>query len=162
MPQPPMLKKLKLNSFMKTYKRPFRTNTQKRYHFHYRGLECKSRKSRNPWSNRQIWPWNTEWSSAKANRILPRERTGIGLHRTVQFQLLQHYWLGHRLGSVWYWTVCLGNEQRSFCHFWDYIQVPHFDSFVDYDGFSISSKGFLPIVVDIMVIWVTFTHSSSF
>ena len=28
--------------------------------FHYRGLECKSRKSRNTWSNRQIWPWNVE------------------------------------------------------------------------------------------------------
>ena len=24
------------------------------------GLECKSRKSRDTWSNRQIWPWNTE------------------------------------------------------------------------------------------------------
>ena len=34
--------------------RPFRTNTQKRCPFHYRGLECKSRKSRNTWSNRQI------------------------------------------------------------------------------------------------------------
>ena len=22
--------------------------------------ECKSRKSRNTWSNRQIWPWNVE------------------------------------------------------------------------------------------------------
>ena len=30
-------------------------------------LECKSRKSRNTWSNRQIWPWNREWSRAKAN-----------------------------------------------------------------------------------------------
>ena len=30
------------------------------FHFHYRGLECKSRKSRNTWSNRQIWPWSTE------------------------------------------------------------------------------------------------------
>ena len=29
---------------------------QKRCPFHYRGLECKSRKSRNTWSNRQIWP----------------------------------------------------------------------------------------------------------
>ena len=28
--------------------------------FHYRGLECKSRESRNTWSNRQIWPWSTE------------------------------------------------------------------------------------------------------
>ena len=33
---------------------------QKRCPFHYRGLEYKSRKSRNTWSNRQIWPWNTE------------------------------------------------------------------------------------------------------
>ena len=30
------------------------------YPFHYRGLECKSRKSGNTWSNRQIRPWNTE------------------------------------------------------------------------------------------------------
>ena len=36
------------------------------------------------------------------------------------------------------------------------------DSFVDYDGYSISSKGLLPTVVDIMVIWVKFTHSSPF
>ena len=26
----------------------------------------------------------------------------VGLHWTIQFQLLQHYWLGHRLGSMWY------------------------------------------------------------
>ena len=39
---------------------PFRTNTQKRCPFHYRRLEYKSRKSRNTWSNRQIWPWNAE------------------------------------------------------------------------------------------------------
>ena len=31
-----------------------------------------------PWSNRQIWPWSTEWSRAKANRVLPRERTSLG------------------------------------------------------------------------------------
>ena len=44
----------------------------------------------------------------------------VGLHKTIQLQLLQHYWLGHRLGLLWYWMVCLGNEQRSLCHFWDY------------------------------------------
>jgi len=33
---------------------------KKRCPFHYRGLECKSRKSRNTWSNRQIWPLSTE------------------------------------------------------------------------------------------------------
>ena len=32
----------------------------KRCPFHYRGLECKSKKSRNTSSNRQTWPWNTE------------------------------------------------------------------------------------------------------
>ena len=53
----------------------------------------------------------------------------VGLHKTVQLQLLQHYWLGHRLGLLWYWMVCLGNEQRSFCHFWDCIQVLYFRLF---------------------------------
>ena len=37
-------------------------------------------KSRNTWSNRQIWPWNTEGSRAKANRVLPRECTGYSKH----------------------------------------------------------------------------------
>ena len=32
----------------------------KRCPFYYRGLECKSRKSRDTWSNRQIWLWCTE------------------------------------------------------------------------------------------------------
>ena len=52
--------------------RPSRTNTQKRCPVHYRGLE-KSGKSRNTWSNRQIWSWSTEWSRAKVNRVLPKE-----------------------------------------------------------------------------------------
>ena len=55
--------------------RPSRTNTQKRCPFHYRGLECKSRKSRNTWSNRHIWSWNTEWSRAKTDSVLQRKRT---------------------------------------------------------------------------------------
>ena len=33
---------------------------KKRCPFHYKGLECKSRKSRNTWSNRQIFLWSTE------------------------------------------------------------------------------------------------------
>ena len=60
--------------------RPSRTNTQKRCPFHYRGLECKSQKSRNTWSNRQIWPSSMKWSRAKANRVLPRECTGHSIH----------------------------------------------------------------------------------
>ena len=27
--------------------------------FHYSGLECKSRKARDTWSNRHIWLWST-------------------------------------------------------------------------------------------------------
>ena len=41
---------------------------------------AKSRKSRNTWNNRQIWPWSTEGSRAKANRVLPRERIGHSKH----------------------------------------------------------------------------------
>ena len=73
---------------------------------------------------------------------------------TIQLQLLQHYWSGHRLGLLWYWMVCLGNKQRSFCYFWDCTQELHFRLFVDYEGCFISSKGFLLTVVDIMVIWI--------
>ena len=79
MPQRVSLKKLKWNGSMKTYK-IFRTNTQKRCPFHYRRLECKSTKSRNTWSNRQIWPWNMESSRAKTNRVFPRKCTGHNKH----------------------------------------------------------------------------------
>ena len=40
--------------------RPSRTNIQKRCPLHYTELEWKSRKSRDNWSNRQIWPWSTK------------------------------------------------------------------------------------------------------
>ena len=30
--------------------------------------------------DRKIWPWSTEWSRAKANRVLPREHTGHSKH----------------------------------------------------------------------------------
>ena len=53
---------------------------KKRCPFHYRGLECKSRKSRNTWSNSQTWPWNVEWSRAKTNTVLPRKCTGHSKH----------------------------------------------------------------------------------
>ena len=53
-----------INLWMVLWRPPrhFRTNTPKRCLFHFRGLECKSRKSRNTWSNRQICPWSMEWS----------------------------------------------------------------------------------------------------
>ena len=73
----------------------------------------------------------------------------VGLHRTVQLQLLQHYWSGHRLGLLWYWMVCLGNKQRSFCLFWDCIQVLHFGLFCWHSFWGVPArssgyKGHLP------------------
>ena len=50
----------------------------------------------------------------------------VGDHRTIQLQLLQHYWLGPILRLLWYWIVSLGNELRSFWHFCDCTQVLHF------------------------------------
>ena len=45
---------------------------KKRCPFHQRVLECKSRKSRDTWSNRQVWLWSTELSTAKANSFTKR------------------------------------------------------------------------------------------
>ena len=53
---------------------------KKRCPFHYTGLECKSRKSRNTWSNRHIWAWSTKWGRAKTNKVLPRKHTGHSKH----------------------------------------------------------------------------------
>ena len=33
---------------------------KKAYPFHHRGLECQSMKSRDTWSNRQVWSWSTK------------------------------------------------------------------------------------------------------
>ena len=80
----------------------------------------------------------------RASFLSVSSRGLIGLHGTIQIQLLQHYWLGHRLGLLGCWMVCLGIEQRSFCCFWDCTQVLHFGLFFDYESYSISSKGYIP------------------
>ena len=86
----------------------------------------------------------------------------VGLHRTVQLQLLQYYWSGHRLGLLWYWMVWLKMNGDHSVIFEIAFRYCILDSFVDYDGYSISSKGFLPTLVDIMVIWINFAHSGPF
>ena len=58
-----------------------RTNThKKRCHFHYTGLKCKSRKSRDTCRNRQVWPWSTKWSRVKASRVLSRRHWSYSKH----------------------------------------------------------------------------------
>ena len=86
----------------------------------------------------------------------------VGLHRTIQLQLLQHYGLGPRLGYCDTEWVAL---ERSRDHSVIYEIASKYcisDSFVDYEVHSISSKGFLPTVVHIMVIWIKFTHACPF
>ena len=66
--------------------------------------------------------------------------------------------MGHRLGLLWYWMICLVNKWRSFCCFWDCTQSKKLyyisNSFVDSGHYCISSEGFLPTVLAIMVIWI--------
>ena len=76
----------------------------------------------------------------------------VGLHRTVQLQLLQRYWLGIDLDfcdSEWF---ALETNRDHSVIFEIASKYCILDSFVDHDGYSISSEGFLPAVVDIMVI----------
>ena len=70
----------------------------------------------------------------------------VGLHTTIQLQLLQHYTQGIDLI-----TVILNGlpETVIILSFLRLHKVLHFGLFVDNDGSSISSKGFLPTVVDI-------------
>ena len=76
----------------------------------------------------------------------------VGLHITVQLQLLQHYCWGIDLDYCDIeWLPLETNRDHSLVF---EIASKYFisDFFVDHDGYSISSEGFLPTVVDIMVI----------
>jgi len=42
--------------------------------------------------NRQVWPWSTKWSRAKANRVLPREHSGHNKHPLSTTQELLYTW----------------------------------------------------------------------
>ena len=79
-------------------------------------------------------------------------KSPVGLHRTIQLQLLQRYWLGHRLEYCDIEWFALEKNRDHSVIFEIASNYCISDSFVDYDGYSISSEGFLPTVVDIMVI----------
>ena len=76
----------------------------------------------------------------------------IGLHRTIQLQLLQHYWWGIDLDYRDIEWFALEMKRDHSVVFETASKYCISDSFVDHDGYSISSEGFLPAVVDIMVI----------
>ena len=76
----------------------------------------------------------------------------VGLHRTIQLQLLQCYWLGIDLDYCDIeWFALESNRDHSVI-FEIASKYCISDSFVDHDGYSISSEGSLLAVVDIMVI----------
>ena len=76
----------------------------------------------------------------------------VGLHSTVQLQLLQHYWWGIDLDYCDIEWFALETNRDHSVIFEIASKYCISDSFVDHDGYSISSEGFLPAVVDIMVI----------
>ena len=97
----------------------------------------------------------------RASCLLLVLEADVVLHRTNQLHLLWNQWLGHGLELLWCWIICHGNKLRSFCHF---EVVPKYcisDSCVDNEGYF-SSKGFLPTVVDIVIIWIKFFHNCPF
>ena len=64
-----------------------------------------SRKSRNTWSNRQIWPWNMEWSRANANRVLPKNTLVITNTLFQQHKRRLYTWTspdGHHQNQIVY------------------------------------------------------------
>ena len=76
----------------------------------------------------------------------------VCLHRTIQLQLLQCYWSGIDLDyrDIEWFALEMNRDHSVFFEIASKRCIS--DSFVDYDGYSISPKGFLPTVVDIMVI----------
>ena len=79
----------------------------------------------------------------------------VGFHRTVQLhqlQLLQHYLSGHRLGFTAILNGLPWKQTEVILSFLRLHPSTAFWILVDYNGYSISSKGFLFTVVDIMVI----------
>ena len=76
----------------------------------------------------------------------------VGLHRTVQLQLLQCYWFGIDLDYCDIEWFALETNRAHPVLFEIASKYCISDSFVDHDGYSISCEGFLPAVVDTMVI----------
>ena len=76
----------------------------------------------------------------------------VGLHRTIQLQLLKHYWWGIDLNycDIEWFALEMNRDHSVIFEIASKYYIS--DSFVDHDGHSISSEGFLPAVVDIMVI----------
>ena len=76
----------------------------------------------------------------------------VGLHRTVQFQLfsITGWGIGLDYRDIEWFALETNRDNSVIFEIASMYCIS--DSFVDHGGYSISSKGFLPTVVDIMVI----------
>ena len=79
-----------------------RKKNQKRYPFNHKGLESKSRRSRDIKNNRQIWPLSTKWGRVKASGVLSREHDGHSKYcfpttpETNLYMDMDHTWSIHK------------------------------------------------------------------
>ena len=76
----------------------------------------------------------------------------VGLHRTVQLQLLHvtGWGIGLDYRNIEWFALEMNRDHSVVFEIASKYCIS--DAFVDHDGYSISSKGFLPALVDIMVI----------
>ena len=76
----------------------------------------------------------------------------VGLHRTIQFSFFSvtGWGIGLDYSDIEWFALEMNRDHSVIFE----IVSKHCisDSLVDHDGYSISSKGFLPTVVDIMVV----------
>ena len=80
----------------------------------HKGLECKSRKSRDTRSIRHIWPWSTKYSRIlKANRNFPRECIGhsklplLFFFPVYLFYFTILYWFCYTLTWIHHGCACV-------------------------------------------------------
>ena len=129
-------------------------------------------------------PWKIPWTE-EAGRLQSMGSQRVG-HNWATSLSLSLKWKGHLFGCVSSKRSCRSSQNRlnsASSALLDYCDIEWFaletnrdhsvflrlhpntafqTLFVDNHGYSIYFKGFLPTVVDLMVTWVKFTHSSPF
>ena len=115
-------------------RKPPRTNTKMRCSIHQWGLVCQRRKSRNTWSDRQVWPWRTKWSREKAEfcqeNALIRANTLSKQHKRQVYSLTSpngQYW--NQIDYIFCsqrWRSCMQSEKsKTWSWLWLYSSASH-------------------------------------
>ena len=94
---------------------------KKRCPFHYRGLKFKSRKSRNTWSNRQVWHWSTKRSRQMLIEFCQENALVIANTLLQQYKGRLYTWTspdGQHLNQIDYilcsqkWRSCIQSAKK--------------------------------------------------